>query len=216
MEFNRQRQPPHEFDDDEIAEDVIGSIKTSRWATNLKHGLDRAEQMLERWKNDVRGSTLFPLELKMEFLTNTILQYYVERNINPLATSDHRPAARAPEQRPAARALQPGPRRGRSNERRQSRERDTSRNRSYSSTRTRSQSSTPLRHCDICGGRHRNTTVGCPHLIRHQHIADFIHQHGEREVRHLVDDAESQRSRSQSRDSQYSRRTRDTSQERRS
>ena len=206
LEFNRQRQPPHEYDDDEIADDVIRSIKTSRWANKLKDGLNRVEQMLERWKNDIQGSHTFPLELRMEFITNTILQYYVERNIDPLATQ---------EQRPIARALHTGYRRGRSNERRQSRERDTSRNRSYSSNRTRSHSATPLRDCEICGGRHRTDTIGCPHLIRHQHITDFINQHGEREVRHLVDDAESHRSRSASRESQYSRRTRDTSQDRR-
>ena len=205
IHFNENRSTPHIYDSDEIADDVIHAIKSSRWANQLKKGLERAETKLERWKTDVTGSMMFPLELRLEFITQTILQYYVERNIDPFATSH--PGT------PAARALHTEHPRGRSQQRRYYRDRSNSRQRSNSSTRSRA-SREDLRECRICGGRHRTDTIGCPHLIRHQRISNFIHTTGEREVQNLIDDALQQRERSQSRDSTRRSQSRTRSNER--
>ena len=199
IQFNRHRSPPHIYDHDEIVEDVIDAIKSSRWSDKLKHGLNRVETTLERWKNDTTGSAVFPLELHLEFLMNTILQYYIERNIDPLHPATNTPVARA---------LNADQTRDRSPYRRQYRGRSNSTQRSTQSQRSRTPSET-LRDCRICGGRHRESTIGCPNLIRHHQIATFIQNTGEREVQNLVDDAVQERARSQSRDSQ--RRGRDRS-----
>lgn len=172
-QFNANRDTPHIYDHDEIADDIINTIKTSRWALSLKYGIERAETKLDCWKNETPGYNTFPTELRFKFIRQTILQYYVERNINPFQ-----------ETRPAARALHGGlqQQRGRSSYRRRS----TSQSRSPSTNRSIN-SNNNMRDCDICGGKHRNTTIGCPFLLRPYHITNFMHNKGEQEIRQMVE-----------------------------
>ena len=195
IEYNLQRQQPHIYDHDEIAEDIITAIKSSTWARNLKDGLERAELTLDRWKNDTRTHTPFPTELRLDFITQTILQYYIERNIDPFSRDTNRPTARALY----------GQQRGRTPYRGTSRGRNQSYSRSNSSQR--SNRDYQLRQCNVCGGQHRTDTIGCPHLVKQHHINKFIATHGDREVQQLVRETEDSRSRSQSKDSQRSQRS---------
>ena len=43
IQFNQHRNPPHIYDPDEVVEDVIDAIKSSRWSEKLKHGINRVE-----------------------------------------------------------------------------------------------------------------------------------------------------------------------------
>ena len=114
--YNQMQQVAHIYDDDEIAEDVIEAIRTSRWSMALKQGLDEVETKLDRWKHEnfITPSPI-PFELRLEFIGQTILEYYIARNQNPLADP---PIAR------------PAQARGRSRQRQQERYRTPSRSQS--------------------------------------------------------------------------------------
>lgn len=182
--YNQTRQVAHVFDDDEIAEDVIEAVRQSRWKDSLKQGLDEVETKLDRWKNDsFDNPTPFPFELRLEFIGRSILDYYIARNINPLADT---PRAR------------PAQIRGRSRTRQQDRSRSQSR-RSQSSNGNGRRETRP---CEICGGNHLVETIGCPNAVRQYHLNNYFQTRSPQEIRRMVDSVE--RARSQSRDSRRS------------
>ena len=160
----------------------------------MKYGIERAETKLDRWKNETQGYNTFPTDLRLEFISQTILQYYVERNINPFQ-----------ETRPAARALHSGSQQqqGQTSYRRRS----DSHSRSPSTNRSIN-SNDNMRDCDICGGKHKSTTIGYPFLLRQYHITNFMDNKGEQEIRQMVENTEQQRKRSRSQSSTRSRSTR--------
>ena len=193
--YNQTRTHPHIYEDDEIADDIIDAIKSSQWAPNLKHGLDEVTTKLDRYKMDTTGYITFPQELKLEFIGRSILQYYLERNENPFANASPVP--------PVARPLGGPPARGRTQNYQRSYSNDRSRSQPRSQSRER-QPPNDLISCTICGGQHRSTTHGCPHLIRQYHLNQYLAKTTSQDVQRTVRDAEGARSRSQSRDTNRS------------
>ena len=201
LQFQLHRRPPHHYDHDEIADDIIKALSNSQWRRNLSKGLDIVETKLDRWK--ATDNDDFPIDLTLPFIGQTIMTYYIENNIDPFH-SQRRPDI------PAVRAMY---QRGRS--RSNSRTRTPSGYRNQSATRSRSNSNTSqpntraqsqLTDCTICGGQHRSTTQGCPHLYRHVRVQEYVSNNTDDTInRHLQDIDSSRRQRSTSRDSRASR-----------
>jgi hypothetical protein len=200
LEYQAQREYPHVYDDDEIADDVIAAIKSTRWATQLAKGLDTVESKLDRWKNSNEED--LPDELKIDFIGHTLMAPYVESNENPIHMS--RSLDRHQERgRPTVRAAY---QRGRSRSNSGNyRSRSTSRPRSQSGA---SQREKATRDCKICGERHYETTVGCPHLYRHMNIQEYVRNTNRRSVENHVSEVQrDRRERSRSRASSRSSRS---------
>jgi hypothetical protein len=196
LAYQEQREKPHVYDDDEIADDIIAAIKTSNWAASLKKGLDIVETKLDRWKNS--DDTVLPDDLTIDFIGHTLMTPYVENNENPLSNSRRSDNNRERDRPTIRSAYQRG--RSRSNPR-YSRSRSTSRPRSQSKEK-------PTRDCTICGERHLETTVGCPHLYRHMNIQDYVRNNNRRSVENQVREIQQdRRERSRSRTSSRSSRS---------
>jgi hypothetical protein len=146
----------------------------------------------------------------LNFIAHTFMTPYIETNTNPFELQNPYQQRNQQERgRPVVRTYYP---RNRSRSQNQ-RSRSTSRQ-SYNS-RSRSVSNTPKRTCDICGGQHNETTVGCPHLYRQVHVDEYIRNTDSREINRQVDSMRRERrARSQSRDSQRSRASSRSSQSR--
>ena len=195
LKYQSNRDRPHVYDDDEIADDVIHAIKTSQWAQDLNKGMQTVQDKLDRWRA-IEDST-FPSDLKIEFLSQTLMAYYVENNINPFlsrARQMNHPTVRAMHTRgrsrtPMRRSQSPAYRR-RSN-----------------SQRSNDSRVSQMQDCDICGGRHHPTTAGCPHLYRQVKVNDYLSQTDAQILDRQIADIDRNRSRyrSTSRDSRTSR-----------
>jgi hypothetical protein len=195
--YQENRDQPHYYDPDEIADDFLSAIKMSPWESKLKKGIEYVETKMDRWKN-LDDDTEFPTELSLAFIAHTFMTPYIEANINPFEVSNPYQARNIQERgRPAVRAYYPR-NRSRSTSQRQ---RSTSRD---SSARGRSSSNPPTRrNCNICGGQHNETTVGCPHLFRQVHIEDYMKNTDTNVIDRQVETMRRERrARSQSRDSQ--------------
>jgi hypothetical protein len=170
------RAKPHFYDDDEIADDIIFAIKNSAWANQLAKGLDYVENKLDLWK--AHDNTEFPVNLQLQFIGQTIMSYYIERNINPFAT------------RPQARYMNT---RGRS--------RSASRSQKQPSRQRSTSIPSDSVACKVCGGYHKQETVGCPHLYRHIKVQEYVSKAAPETIdRHLHDIDNERRRRSKSRD----------------
>jgi hypothetical protein len=194
MQFQLNRKKPHLYDADEIADDVIFAIKNSIWAAQLKDGLDITEQKLDKWKNN--DDDPFPTELQLKFIGQTIMSYYIERNINPFdTTSTGEPSAR----------YMSTPR-GRSRYQNHDSSRAQTRSRSVSSNSN-------LIPCTVCGGQHKSSTVGCPHLYRHVQVQKYVQDNQPSTInQHIHDIEQDRRRRSTSRNSNQSNRNSSRSQ----
>ena len=147
-------------------------------------------------------SDIFPSDLKLQFIAQTLMSHYVDNNIDPLSDSTRT--------RPTIRTFQP---RGRSRtptyRRRNSQSNISSYpRRSYSNTSRISNPST-YEPCSICGGQHKTTTKGCPHLYRQIKVNEYIDQADRQTIERQMKDIDRHRSksRSQSRDSRTSDRS---------
>ena len=196
IQYQLNRAQPHHHDDDEIADDIIFALKTSEWKDKLQKGIDILETKMDRWR--AVEHTTFPTDLKLQFIAQTLISYYVERNVNPFETRDRRGG-------PAIRAFQT---RGRS---RTPVHRGRSRS-PYYRRRTPSnsfQQSTKSEYEDreICGGQHKPSTKGCPHLYRQIKVNDYIANTNQRTIDKQMQEIDRHRSksRSQSRESNSSR-----------
>lgn len=179
--YNNTRSIPHVYDDDKIADDVLETIRQSQWADKLKAGLDEVEAKLERWKLEemAHPAAPFPFELRLEFIGHTILEYYILQNENPL--SDTCPRVCAAYQRGRSRSRTPA---------------TPNRN----GSRTRSNSSTAdLTPCNICGGMHRSTSSGCPHVVRQYYLNRYFSDTSNRDIERMVQNIEQSRSQSRKR-----------------
>jgi hypothetical protein len=195
--YQENREHPHHYEHDEVADDFLAQIKASRWEPKLKKGIEYVETKLDRWKN-LTDKTEFPAELTLAFIAHTIMTPYIEANTNPFEVDNPYQSRNQQDRgRPTVRAYYPRSR-SRSNN---SRSRSTPRQ--YNNDRGRSPSVTPKRDCTICGGQHNETTVGCPHLFRQVHVDDYIRNTDSREIHRQVESIKrDRRARSQSRESQ--------------
>ena len=207
-QYQLQRDPPHIYDDDEVADDFLQAVKQSQWSSKLMKGIDFVETKLDRWKNN--DDDEFPPELTLEFIGHSLMVPYVETNTDPLEsdTLSIRPRVRA--YYPRGRSRTPSRNYGRDRQRSQSRERSQS-NDSDRSTYV---------DCQICGSRHLQSTAGCPHLHRHHHIQKYLDKSHRSDIKkqlEVVDRARRERSqsreRSLSRDSRGSRQSRHSTDE---
>ena len=196
----------------EQADFVLAAIKKSKWKNNLLKGLEEAARKLDAWKRSpARSDKNFPPELKVPHITQTILSEYYNDDIDPFATGmtrDSRPTARKgyhDRNRSRTPTKYSGYRtRGRS---REHFDRDTSQTPEPSyrrdEQRRRSTSKSPMSNfrdpvCDICGARHRQTTVGCPEFIKYMNIKEFVESNSEGTVLSTRDKMVQDRTRSRS------------------
>ena len=150
--------------------------------------MEETARKLDAWKRSPAGSDEnFPAELKIPLICHTILSEYYNEDIDPFASGtarESRPTVRKgyyDRNRSRTPTRHTGYRtRGRSRElfdhdKSQTREtsyrRDGQQRRSTSGSPT-SNTMNPV--CDICGVRHRDTTVGCPDFIKFMNIKAFI------------------------------------------
>ena len=88
LSYEKQREEPRLYALDEQAEDVIFAIKQSPWFDKLKDGVKGSEEKLQVYKNHRFDRKLFPFphDLKLHFISQTIMQYYIDRNVDPLSS----------------------------------------------------------------------------------------------------------------------------------
>ena len=208
LAYEKERDNPRIYDLDEQTEDIILAIKKSSWYDQIKEGVKYAEEKLQLYKNHrfengsamFRQAVIFPHELKLEFLAQTIMQFYIDRNLNPLEASGTNNHMKEPPS--IKRGYIP---RGRSRDRHENRQFHRSRSGSpRSNSRRGSFDARSLKPCKICGGQHKYDTIGCPHFLRHYHMNRFMKSNSGDYIRNTVDSMEKQRSRSNSVDSHRS------------
>ena len=223
--YKASRSKPHYYDDYEKAEAVMYAIKESRYYRDIKHGMDEAENLLRLWKAAGSNNAEFPTELELDSIAGTILQYYIERNRNPLPQS----RGRSREERQninathgngdrgatirAANGYNGYRRRYGNNNRNNSRStsRNSSRSNSYSRSNDRNRDDrayTPTRNqnggratrrCDYCNGIHYVDTVGCPKLLDYINIHEYVSNANPNEINRIVEDMQREREQSRSR-----------------
>ena len=216
LSYEMQRDSPRMYELDEQAEDILLAIKLSPWYEKIKDGVKEADEKLQMFKNHRfdRGLSSFPHELKINFISQTIMQYYIDRNLNPLLSPQK---SGNDERTDKSDAGQDRVRRGyysrsRSTDRfsnRRTNRRSDNRSRSpfprdNSQTRDRSTDTRPLQDCNICNGTHRSDTIGCPHFLKHYHVNQFLKSNSHEYIRNTAERMERQRSRSRSIDSRRS------------
>ncbi len=86
-DYKESRSRPHYYEEYEKTEAVIYAIKRSRYYRDLKDGLDEVENSLKLWRNTNGNLADYPGELELDSLSGSIMQYYIERNMNPLPRS---------------------------------------------------------------------------------------------------------------------------------
>ena len=144
----------------------------------------------------------FPIDLRIKFISTTMLQYYIKRNLNPLQ-SPRVSTIRQLQQRERKRYATRPPLRGRSNARSHSnRSNSYSNNHSHlRSTDTRSRSNQSRLHnssaqesttnalvdCNICGGQHKVSTIGYPYLLRQYNVSKYINDTDPSTLRNKVE-----------------------------
>lgn len=181
LQFQLQRSRPHVYDDDEIADDIIDAIKSSKYASKLKEGLESVEPELNRWKS--MPDDPFPIELKLDSLAQSIMSYYVQRNLNPLPTSS--------DSNPVIRSMY---------------SRGQSRSNSRTWEKRNSIAPSESTDCEICGTRHKPSTIGCPNLFKHVKVQEYIKSQGNDKINREVTSIGRERSCSNSRSSSQSSR----------
>lgn len=197
LAYQEQRDKPHVYDDDEIADDILAAIKATNWASTLTKGIEHVETKLDRWKNSTEPE--LPDELKIDFIGHTLMTPYVEANHNPFQSTGNYDGGTRDRGRATIRSAY---QRGRSRSNQRFRTRSNSRNRSRSNS---TGSNRPTRECNICGERHLETTTGCPHLYRHMNIQDYVRTTSRRAVEDQVREIkQDRRQRSTSRESNRS------------
>ena len=229
--YKESRSHPHYYEDYEKTEAVIYAIKRSRYYRDLKDGLDEVENTLKLWRNTGGNTADFPDALELDSIAGSIMQYYIERDLNPLP----RPRGRSREQRRPdnsqdqdhapvrVRAAYNNTRNGnnyrngdRSNSRNTSRgpnNRNYNRpNRSNPPSRSASRERA-MRQCEFCNGLHLANTQGCPKLIDFVNLQEYVNNTNPDEIQRVVDNMqrERSRSRSQSQSSRQSGQQRDRS-----
>ncbi len=229
--YKESRSHPHYYEEYEKTEAVIYAIKRSRFYRDLKDGLDEVENTLKLWRNTGSNTADFPNELELDSIAGSIMQYYIERDLNPLP----RPRGRSREQRrPDNRQAQDNTpvrvRAAYNNNRNNNNYRNGDRSNSRSNSRgpnnrmyNRSNRSNPpsrsvsrerdMRQCEFCNGLHLLNTQGCPKLIDFVHLQQYINNTNPDEIQRVVDNMqrERSRSRSQSQSSRHSGQQRDRS-----
>ena len=201
IKYQLNRERPHHYDDDEIADDIIFALKSSEWNPALAKGIDILETKMDRWR--ANESESFPRDLKLQFISQTIMSYYVENNIDPFQRNERhgtRPTIRTFKQRGRSRTP--------SYRKRSQSPSPYARRRSFSN-QSQSSKQSQYEECDICGGMHKPSTKGCPHLYRQVKVNEYLARTNKYDVEKQVNDIERHRSqsRSQSRDSRQSSRS---------
>jgi hypothetical protein len=183
LQFQLQRSQPHVYDDDKIADDIIDTIKSSKYGNKLKEGLEPVEIELCQWKS--MPTDPFPVKLQLDSLAQTIMSYYIQHNLDPLSTfSDSNPSIR------------------------QMYTRGRSRSNSRTCDNTKQNYPADFVDCKICGMRHKTTTAGCPNLFTQVKVQEYINSQGSDKINREVESIGKERSRSHSHsNSQSSRRS---------
>ena len=182
--------------------------------------MEEAENYLHRWRHSGSIQIHFPPELELDTIANTILQYYLERNKNPLPNSRGRSRDSRPvnqhndndhDRGTVIRAACYNNRyaRNNSNSRSNSRSQSRGRNRSYNNNhfgnrerndRSNTPTRRPTRKCEYCGGMHLVTTEYCPKLLDWVNLQDYINNTNPNAANIIVNEMQRYRERSMSRD----------------
>ena len=194
----------------EQADYVISAIKRSKWKNNLERGLNEIIHKLDAWKRSpTRSLENFPPELKIPRISHTLLSEYYKLNIDPFETNHERTSSPKVRRGMYDRNRSRMPIKYGSNERGRSRERfDGDRSYSYSNNRrdgiwrrSRSNSSRSEKTfvpCEICGGRHLKSTIGCPDFVKFMNIKEYVKSSSKEKIKVEKDRMVKERSRSRS------------------
>jgi len=166
---------------------------------------------LDSWGNENTGSSLFPIniDLCIEFLSDTILRYYIEKNVNNLKSTGC-PSICQLQHKQKGKSTTRTPFRGKSNSRstsynsKSSKRNDNTQYRSnqsnHSTTPGPQSISDELIDCNIYGYHYEGSTIGCLNLLCHYNVTQYIKDEKPNNLRSTVDDMVHEISWSTSRD----------------